>query len=334
MNWTKKRVGILLVVLALGSLFLFPSLPLIVVGWLSGDITYRGLPARYWREEIRRYVERWDNLNPRRMDWLDQVRVWLRLRPTFPYHPFPDAFSPRADERVLPLLFLWFSDDNDRIKEEAFRSLEYFPNSSKAVEALIRTLDNSRRDVAAMLGRMGAKAALPKLKTLLCQGPMEVQIESALAIWRIEKNADFVMPIFRDGLAQPQLNVKFQTLWSLSQLGLDASELYLEVREYAHAGNSDDLRCAAIKVIVKLGEPALEDLVRAVHDPYVDIRIDAIRALGDLPLEPFMATPVLMQGLLDSSRSVREEALQAMWKLGIDGPWLEIVVEMEKRNPP
>jgi hypothetical protein len=119
-------IGLTLVLLLLlGAAFLAPAVRWPVIGWVRGEAFYDGMPASYWRSQIKEYREcvfpmgsMIGEVPPRTL--LNQLRESLGMEPTYLSQP---AVMMAGDDAV-PVLLALCNDEDRTVRYIAIQALE------------------------------------------------------------------------------------------------------------------------------------------------------------------------------------------------------------------
>jgi len=115
-----------------------------------------------------------------------------------------------------------------------------------------------------------------------------------------------------EALSDDDSTVRQKASEALAKIGTSATQSLVEVLK------SDDwrVRCRAAWAIGKIGDPrAVPYLIEAIDDPVRDVRLNVVWALGEIGNDPRAVDP-LFKALKDEDSSVREEAKNALVKIG------------------
>jgi hypothetical protein len=144
-------LGLVLLLLLLGTAFLVPAVRWPVIGWLKREAFYDGMPTSYWRSQIRDYRECVIPMGsmiavqpPQTL--LNRLRESVGLQPTYLDQP---AIMVAGDDAV-PVLVELLEDDEETMRAEAIDLLSaavVFAHSHAAHTALRQALKSPHRDV-------------------------------------------------------------------------------------------------------------------------------------------------------------------------------------------
>ena len=215
----------------------------------------------------------------------------------------------RAVESLIMVLRL---GQGEYIREVAAQVLGRI-GDRRAVEPLIKALkDRSRhirRRAAQALGKIGDKSAVAPLIEALADGDSEVRKSAAEALSRIT-GEDF------DTVYERSL------LWRCSQVEEKGTPYPIHIHEaqkenrvsflMKQLGNPE-VRSSAYRELIKIGEPAVEPLIRALGDRKWVVRAYAAEALGKIGDE--RAVEPLIAALRDNDATVRSIAAKALERI-------------------
>jgi HEAT repeat protein len=170
-----------------------------------------------------------------------------------------------------------------------------------------------RWSAARGLGRLGNPAALsPLLASLEGARPMPVDVV-AEAIFEIR---DCPVSVLRQGLKSQSVPTRALTVELLGRFqALAAAD---DVIDRLHHDPSVEVRARAARALGRMGSPhAVDPLLSCLGEGPVAMRVQAIWALGEIGA--FQAVPALRGILLEPSRQMAELAALALVAIGPDG---------------
>ena len=158
----------------------------------------------------------------------------------------PLDLDKHADE-VVPVLVQLLRDGNDGIRDEAILLLLRMRSGrAQAVPNLIELLhqpdlgdgetSGRPRAVAHLLGKIGppARRAIPELTKMLQDLDSPVRDEAAVALWRISRNPDLIVPELMGMLRSTNLSRQWPAVAVMRRIGREIV-LPCSVRETGHA---------------------------------------------------------------------------------------------------
>ena len=210
------------------------------------------------------------------------------------------ALGRVGDPATLDTVIETLKDIHPRVRKAAARSLGEM-GRRKAVEPLIATLmdpdEEVRREVVEALVRIG-NAAMQPLVAVLKEGNINLRMRAA----EVEPLVNaFLTSLLKEG----DVWSRVRTATLLGEIGepwavgpLIEALYFFNVRE------------AARKALVKIGEPALEPLIAALRHHHIAVRKAAADVLGEIGDE--RAVNPLLSALKDRDWEVREAARAAL----------------------
>jgi HEAT repeat protein len=268
----------------------------------------------------------------------------------------PHALSAPLAERVQSVLLEVVREKNHPMRIRAMDALIFHTAADEAVvSALTRALGDdglARVKAAEVLGRMGtlAKSSIPALTNLMKGPDAEARIQAALALWRIDHQAEAIPVLVRElkctvsrkpsnagfpgrlagtasaGAAQPcqQAAAALGAIGPAARIAVPAltkvlSDLRLSPCRAYYALALAKIDRQAAGVAVPLLIDVLEGKPRARPSPDSAawaIRRQAVEALGEIGAPAREAVPSLQKALLDPDETIRSEAAAALKKVG------------------
>jgi hypothetical protein len=184
----------------------------------------------------------------------------------------------------------------------------------EAVGPLVLALKKKNRILR--LGAIGALAeirdpgAVPALVEMMTDHSSEVRWQAAIALGEMGSH-EAVTPLLK-GLGDPDKYVRYGSAISLVKNGYKPSDETEWVWYYAAMQDWDQLRI--------LGPASTGPLLNLLRDTDPDVRVHAVRILGDAGNRD--AGPALIRSLGDADRQVRWEATLAARKCGVPPMYL------------
>lgn len=197
------------------------------------------------------------------------------------------------------------------------------------VAALLDALDSAdvkvRTRAASDLAELGpkARAAVPRLTTMLGSDDKELRLAAAWALARIAPETEGLERVFLEALRTEDVNQKTAGAIGLAQVGCqDPSGIATLIKALEHW--EDMVSGFAGEALARIGKPAVPGLVESLKHPNSRVRANAARALGKIGLAAREAIPAIIPLLDDRDRYVRQQAARA---LGGFAPEAKEVVE-------
>ena len=237
--------------------------------------------------------------------------------------PDVDALTKKRD---IPALIRALSFRDPSIQTAAIHALGDI--GPEAVSPLLLALKKKNRYLR--LGAIGALAeirdagAVPALSAMMNDPGSEVRWQAAIALGEMG-SPEAVEPLLA-GLEDPDKYVRHGSAISLAKNGYTPSHETGWAWYYAALQDWDKLRA--------LKASALAPLQNLLRDTDRDVRVRAVRALGDIGERD--AGPALIRSLSDADREVRWEAVLASRKCGVPPIYLPRGVYQRpriKKNP-
>jgi len=210
-------------------------------------------------------------------------------------------------KRDIPRLIRALSDRDPDVQSDAVNALR--DTGPEAVIPLVHALRKKNRNLR--LGAIGALAeikdsrAVPVLTDMMKDPVSEVRWQAAIALGEMGSH-EAVAPLLQ-GLEDRDKYVRYGSAISLTKNGYQPSEKTGWAWYYAALQDWDQVRI--------LGLDALAPLFNLLRDTDSDVRVHAVRVLGDIGDR--QAGPALIRSLGDADRQVRWEAALASQKCGV-----------------
>lgn len=196
------------------------------------------------------------------------------------------------------------------LRQRATNAIFHLRNiPERAIPALVAAVEDPdervRPGAVAVLGKMGPQAA-PAVPGLV-KAVDNKSVQASHALGRIGPSARDALPALRRALADPKTSTTF-LLFSSSDVGASES------REITLAETAAE----ALGGLGAEAAPAVPDLVRAMKDPRLAVRVKAVRALGQIGVEARDAVAPLIDLFANPrlDRAVHNSALGALSKIG------------------
>lgn len=179
------------------------------------------------------------------------------------------------------------------------------------IEALREHDSNLRQNAAKALGRIGDPQAVPGLLDSLHREDSRVRRTAATALSKIGTAA---VSGLLDALKHRDYRVREMAAWALGEIGDAAAAPAL----IASLGEKDpEARRAIIAALVKIGVPAVPELLADLQSSDWTIRLAGVKLLGDIG--DVSAVPTIAQLLNDEYGAVRKATAEVLGKLADPG---------------
>jgi HEAT repeat protein len=227
---------------------------------------------------------------------------------------FPDLIPKRrpdvaalAGKRNIPGLIRALSSRDPAVQSAAVHALGAI--GPEAVGPLVRTLETRNRTLRlgaiGALAEIGDAASVPALAAMMKDPVSEVRWQAAIALGETGSH-DAVAPLL-SALGDPDKYVRYGSAISLGKCGFLPSGETDQAWQHAAVQDWERLRT--------LGSSALPPLYNLLRDTDPQVRVNAVRILGDLGDRD--ASEALIRSLGDPDRQVRWEAALASRKCGV-----------------
>jgi HEAT repeat protein len=254
----------------------------------------------------------------------------------------------------LPPIIEAVKDKNMEVRLSAIGAIKIMGGEAEtAVPALIAALKDPERDVrqkaANALAKMGTvgKTAVPALaETLTTDQSAEVRAEAAYALSRMGQEAVPALKSIGEGLKHNNRDVRVNSLNAIAAMGSEAKELLPQLEKPLKERDKDtrlaaieavgsmgpdaavavpnlidlleekDFREASKNALVKIGKPAIDELIKALTHPKKDVRAAVAQALGDFGTDAKRALPALdRRARVDPDMEVKKQAQTAIRRI-------------------
>lgn len=156
------------------------------------------------------------------------------------------------------------------------------PKDDPVYAELYTRLKHFRRYAAKALGRIGGsdQEAVRVLEEALQNEDPIYRVEAALALWKMTQH-ERALPTLESIIQQDEAEGRFEAIMALSELGRDAdAAIDTLVATLKHA--DPDLRRAAARVLVQIGQTVFGRVAQLLSDGEVDTPEEAVCVLGEL----------------------------------------------------
>jgi HEAT repeat protein len=237
-----------------------------------------------------------------------------------------NAVGPEAKDAV-PALLLALRDKDDLLRRRAADALGRM--GSDAVPPLLRVFvqgdDRAREAAARALGWHGggAKKAAIQLRAALQEKQPAVQVQAALALWRIEGEVLRPVALLVEILGAPEGPARAEAAEALGLIGTDGQPAPPNLANALAKALKDadgKVRLQAVRALWRIDRQArvVVPLVRpALDDADSSARLLAVAVLGELGPEAKVMGP-LTEALNDKEEQVRRAAVAALARNGLE----------------
>ncbi len=196
-------------------------------------------------------------------------------------------------QQAIPELVIMLRDADAVVRISAAAALGNI-GSADAVEALISASEYQKEEIkkatAIALGKIGDERAINALRQMLTHEDRTVRKEAVIALGEIQ-SATAVYPLI-ECFADKDVNIRRATEDALIKIGEPA------VKELIAALNNENtfVRSSALNTIIHIGTPAVPELIRILNRPDPVLRESAVSALTTI------AAPTTLNPLLTAFR--------------------------------
>jgi HEAT repeat protein len=171
-----------------------------------------------------------------------------------------------------------------------------------------------RESIIRALGRIGreAREAVPLLVQAITDRDATVRIETAQAIWRIDRDTDAAMKVLTELLNETTLPSILTASALGHEPGTPSDPTVLHHQLY------NGLRRQVVQTLGEIGpdaKAAIPLLIKSIRDRDEYVSIYSADALGAIGSSASAAVPLLAEALTDPDRRVREAARKALQKI-------------------
>jgi HEAT repeat protein len=219
-------------------------------------------------------------------------------------------FASSAPEAQTVLLQALRQDDK-LVRRAAAEALGQF--GPAGLPGLLKALNNEdarvREGAARAVGFVGpaAGAALPRLRTLLKEEESTGRVQSALALWEIERKPETPLIVLRMGLVDVDLPDRWEVMEALVQIAVEARPPIRGMTEV---------------------------LLNGVKDRDARVRVVAVRGLWKREGQPKNIVPLLRDSVSDRDAFVRQMALETLAEMPPDAAIVGLLSQsFEDRDP-
>jgi HEAT repeat protein len=227
----------------------------------------------------------------------------------------------RANESV-PALVHALQDKEEAVRARAARALGAI-GSPSAIQPLTATLDDRLASVrsasAEALGKMRAVPGVSALTHKLSDPEATVRVKAAQAIWRIDRDADAVVPVLIRALRDRHAgsDAKF-VLGEIGTAAKAAVPALVQALREERVGRPLRTPPSAALALGRIGAVAVPELIPVLKTDHAEVRTSAAIALGFIGKDAHDAVPCLMPLLKDKSLEVRQATALALGSIEPD----------------
>lgn len=164
------------------------------------------------------------------------------------------------------------------------------------------------------LGRIG-RTAVPTIALAFRDQDRDVRLEAARVLGTMNQADAVVVEVLTIGLRDPAAPVRNQATLSLQALRPDANAA-LKALTPLLEDKTLDIRLAAIRFLGELGPPAVPKLVSLLKDAEPAVWREASSTLEKLPAPEKVLFPALLPLLTDERVTARQNAVNILWRCG------------------
>jgi HEAT repeat protein len=287
---------VFLVLVALGTILLYPPSRSIALGWIRQEPFFEGRPRSYWADELK---EGRAPSVPVLVVLLDDGDAGVRQRAA-------KALAEQrsgAREAVTALSRTLKDADKDVRWSSAYALSSIGPDARAAVPDLLQILkdpeDGVRQQAALSLGNLASDnpAAVPALTTALHDSAPGVRQAAAASLARMGLAAKPAVPALAASLRDRDEDTRRQAALTLGELGPTAREAVPAlIAAFANKQEQPDLRGVFLTALIRLKPSSAELiplLIQGITDSNITIQITSVVTLGDLGPQAREAVPAL-----------------------------------------
>lgn len=197
------------------------------------------------------------------------------------------------------------------------------PKASDQVKTLLSTMNsNDVSQIKPALHKLGELAAdgtasEPAIRAALTHDDPYVRIHAALALWRIQENAEDTLPVFLEGLKSPDAGVRSFAATAMA-MGPHVTSSIAPLTAALQDPNAFVRLHAAETLYQYPGQEAgaTDAIVAHLNDKEANVRWLATFILGEIHPESDTAVKALTQALKDSDKRIRAGAAFALSGFG------------------
>jgi HEAT repeat protein len=125
-------------------------------------------------------------------------------------------------------------------------------------------------------------------------------VYTANALWKIEHNAQEVLPVLEQGVREDKAPFRWAAAVFLGEMGPAAEPAIPALIEATRAADKETASCA-VQALAQIGSATIPTLIETLSDPDPGMRISAAVALGNLGPIAKESTPALSRLLIDAA---------------------------------
>ncbi|MBA4389069.1 MAG: hypothetical protein C0404_13895 [Verrucomicrobia bacterium] len=250
-----------------------------------------------------------------------------------------EHIGPDARE-AIPALILMLDDKNEHVRASSASALRVFGSDARdAVPRLIRNLSDSyfvaRSSAADALGMIGpaAKDAVPHLIKVIEQQKGDPVRSALWALDRIGPAARQAVPVIITMLDHGNRGLRLAAIDALGSIRPTEEDVVHQLA--ARIVHKDmELNHHIARAMERIGRPAVHTFVKVVTGENAELRVLAIRSLGNIGPDAKQAIPALT-GALDDHRAAGPISSAASAPRTV-GDWARIALDKieQKEGPP
>ena len=224
-------------------------------------------------------------------------------------------FGPRAAAAV-PELARILRDENDPrlLWYTAAAVAEIGPEAKAAVPPLIAALRSKRTATGRTVTYIGYGVSFGWSKE---EGP--VRLAAAVAFGKIGADAREAVPELTRSLADADPRVRGEAAAALGAIGPESASAVPELARLAVEEREELLADLVTKSLGAIGPPAVPALISLVRTGRPEVRLRAMKALGEVGAKADAALPELILAMDDRDEEIRTAAAEALGAVG-SGP--------------
>jgi HEAT repeat protein len=187
-----------------------------------------------------------------------------------------------------------------------------------------------REEALEVLAQMGpaAREAADDVRPLLKDTHDTVRLRAAVALWKIEGQAEPVLPALQAGLRDRNLNSRLLAIDTLLQMGPQA-KLPVPALVELLAEPAGPVAVYARQTLTRLAPRALPELGKALGHENPTVRRDLLVILAKAGPDAKETAPAIRERLRDTEPTVRLAAAQALWAVAREAePSFPVLLEL------
>ncbi len=232
----------------------------------------------------------------------------------------------REVDLVVPAVILLVKHRNPQVRTRVKELLGSIATSAEGelisylISAVTRGTGELRRDSIEILGTLGegAKAAVPALTEVMRAGTDLLKLEAARALWRIERNAETVLPVFVALMRSTDSSIRFRTKPALRAVAVSIGSAVVPRLLATMRAPDRGFRTAMIELLRTLagspevmsperGELLGKALDQAAQRPLSAIEIATLRAKMYIAMGTIRSAVIAMEDVLAAPEATSEQ---------------------------